>query len=400
MAKFTNTKRIDTINKITEGYKERLNTPFNIGLNLNPIVVDYWNQSIENTTTDPASNLIYKHTGSESPIRLNKIEDAVLYGSVQMQTDLEIGDFGLEAGEITGELTVLPNTWIPYPGDYLYIKHSNIRNVFHINGVTPDTMPNGANFYKITFEYSSRSIKEIDGLVIDRFRFILDNVGTNFECVIRSKAYDDIAQLEVTTSALKRYYKEIFYDRKAQTYTYCYDGYIFYDPYMIEFFIRHHILDDDKVVYIGHDANPLPATFAIDYDRTIFRALELRDIHKSIYMHAVGKKIESPMSLFYYRSEACFAIEYSSTNVYAATVPVINMELFDRCLKNEQYQPGDLDEYKNIIIRYFNNLDIPSTGIQAIEKIDYSNNIDLFYLIPFIIFILEEHIRLLIKREK
>ena len=400
MAKFTNTKRIDTINKITEGYKERLNTPFNIFLNLNPIVVDYWNQSVENTTTDPGSNLIYKHTGSESPIRLNKIENAVIYGSIQIQTDLEIGDFGLEAGEISGEFNVLPNTWVPYPGDYLYIKQSNIKNVFQINGVTPDTMPNGANFYRITVEYAARSIEEIEGLTIDTFQFILDNVGTNFEAVIRKAAFNDIRDLEVTTSALKRYYKSIFYDRKVQTYTYNYDGYIFYDPYMIEFFIRHHILDDDKEEYIGHDANPLPTTFAIDYDRTIFRALELRDMHKSIYMQAVAKKIESPMSLFYYRSEPSFAIEYCSTNVYASPVPVIDISFFNRCLKNEQYQVGDTKEYKNIIIRYFNNLNITSTGIQALENIDYLNSIELFYMIPFIIFILEEHIRLLIKREK
>lgn len=400
MAKFTNTKRIDTINKITEGYKERLNTPFNIFINLNPFVVDYWNQSIENTTSDPASNLIYKNTGRESPIRMNKIQDAVMYGSFQLQTELEIGDFGLEASDISGELNILPNTWIPYPGDYFYIKHSGIKNLFQINNVSPDTMPNGANFYKVSFEYCARSIKEVDGLVIDRFRFILDNVGTNFETIIRSTTYDDIEQLEVTTSALKRYYKNIFYDRKAQTYTFYHDGYIFYDHYMIEFFIRHHILDDDRDEYIGHDAYPLPATFAIDYDRTIFRALELRDIHKSIYTNAVAKKIESPMSLFYYRSEDCFGIEYCTTNVYAAPVPVLDMDLYNRCLNNEQYQQGATEEYKNIIIQYFNNLDIASTAIQALENIDYMNSIDLFYLVPFIIFVLEEHIKLLIKREK
>lgn len=400
MAKFTNTKRIDTINKITEGYKERLNSPFNIFLNLNPIVVDYWNQSIENSTTDPASGLIYKNTGSESPIRLNKIENAVLYGSLQVQTDLEIGDFGLEAGEISGEFNILPNTWIPYPGDYLYIKHSNTKNVFQVNSVTPDTMPNGANFYKITFEYAARSIQEIDSLVEDEFVFILDNVGTNFNTVIRKKAFNDISDLEVTLSSLKRYYKELFYDRKVQTYTYNYNGYVFYDPYMIEFFIRHHILDDDTQEYIGHDANPLPMSFAIDYDRTIFRSVELRDINRPIYMHAVGKKIESIMSLFYYRSEPSYAIEYCSTNVYASPVPVIDIELFNRCLENNQYQTGDTNEYRNIIIQYFNNLNITSTAIQAIEKIDYFNNIELFYNIPFIIFILEEHIRLLIKREK
>jgi hypothetical protein len=175
MAQFTNTKRIDTINKITTDFKDRLKSPYQLNQDQVPFVVDYYNQSAENTTSDPASGLIYGKVGSESPIRLNKIEDALMYGLQQIQIDLDEGDYGIEAGDISGEAVILPNTWKPYPGDYFYIKHANNRNVFIVNGVTPDTMPNGANYYKIQFEYIAKPVAEIEALVEDSFRFIADN---------------------------------------------------------------------------------------------------------------------------------------------------------------------------------------------------------------------------------
>lgn len=394
MPQFTNTKRVDTLNNIAEHYKERLNSPYNILLNLKPYVLDYWNQDTENSTSDLASNLIYEPVGDDSPLKFNMIQDAVMYGLSQFQIDLEVGDFGLESS-YSGESTVLPNTWIPYSGDFFTIKHSGSFRSFVVTSVTPDTLPNGANFYKIQFDYSTKLPEDLNKLTIERYRFILDNVGSNFSAVIQSSKYDDIRDLEVRLSTLKKYFTAIFFRDNVQTFVYRHNLYNFYDPYMIEFLRKNAILNDDRdVTYVAH-GTPVQKTFALDYDRTFLRAIELRDKNISFFNNAVASVIENTLTLFYYRSEEYYEISYSH-NLFATEISILEIDLLDRIKNNTRYQPSDQDRYKNIIIDYLNNNQVASMDIQALSEISFADNIHIFYNVPIIIYILERYIQELI----
>lgn len=398
MPRFTNTKRIETIEHVVEGFKQRMDSPYNIMLSLKAYVIDYWNQNPENSTSDEASNLIYKPTGSESPLKFNKINRAVMYGLPQFQVDLEMGDFGLESGSYSGESTVLPNTWTPYPGDFFLIRHAGIERLFSVSSVTPDTLPNGANFYKVQYEFSTKTISELDTLTVENYNFIMDNVGTKFSAVVRSSLYDEIADIEVIIETLQKYYNAIFFQSNVQTYVYNHNGSNFYDSYMIEFLNKNSILDSDRdCAYVCH-AIPVSKTFAIEYDRTFLRAVELRDIDIKMYGSAVAQYIDNKLSLFYFRSTEYYKIEYK-TNLYADEVPTIDPELLERIRTNNIYEAYDTNTYKNIIIKYFNKGRVSKAELDSLKEIDYSDNITLFYNIPIIIYILQTTIKDAIARK-
>lgn len=388
MAKFSNTKRINNIDNITESFKERLDSPFNIFNTLKPYVVNYWNQNLENSTSDEASHLIHDISGEICPNRYNKISNAVMYGLQQFQIDLDVGEFGLESNSYSGESVILPNTWKPYPGDYFYINHSNSTRLFHVIGVDPDTLPNGANYYKIQFEYSTRIEKDLEDLTIERFKFILDNVGTTYSSVIRSELYDDIEQIEKKLESLKKYYNNLFFNNKVQTYVYNHNGSFFYDPYMIEFMKRNNILDfDNNHAYIAH-ALPIQKTFIIDYDKTFLHIVEEKDININFRLAPSGQKIDNAISLFYFTSVEYYEIKYTGT-AYYTNIPVVDLELIKHIKSNDLYMD---DNYKNIIIKYFNNEYPTKEDVYSISLIDLQDNIELFYNIPIIIYILERYI--------
>lgn len=399
MAQFTNTKKINTIENITQGFKERLNSPYIVLQDKKPYVVDYWSQSLENSTSDEASNLIYNTVGTDTPVRFNKIQDGVMYGLSQFLIDLETNEFGLSATGYSGESDILPNTWVPVPGDYFLIKHADLERLFVVTDISPNTLPNGANSYQVQFEYSAKTVAEIEKCTINRYRFIMGNVGTQFSPIIKCAIYDDIAELEKILDSLKIYYNNIFFQDRVQTYVYNYNFANFYDPYMIEFLKRNSILNRNRdFSYIAH-ALPVHKTFSIDYDKTFLRTVELGDIGSKFRTNAVAQFIDNKLSLFYGRSTDYFKIEYNM-NTYADEVPIVNLDLVDRIKNNKIYDVYNSDTYKNIIIKYFNHDLIDKDDIKALDEIDYCDNIDLYYNIPIIIFILEYYIKESLKTNK
>ena len=85
----------------------------------------FYNINTTKTTLDESTRGNYSELGPNSPIRYNRIKDAILYGITRMDIDLDITDFGLEGTDISGEAYVLPNTFIPYPGDFFTINQLN-----------------------------------------------------------------------------------------------------------------------------------------------------------------------------------------------------------------------------------------------------------------------------------
>lgn len=387
MPKFINTRTIDTVDSITTSYKKRLESPFNVLSDQKPFITNYFNQNVENTTLDEATRTEYSPTGDMSPIRFNKITDAVLFGGSQLQLDLDVGDFGLSSNEITGELTVMPNTFTPYPGDFFSIKHLGHKYIFKVTNVNMDTMPNGSNYHRIAFEYDHLDEDgKLDKQVINRYRMLVNNVGTEYTSVIKEEIYDAIDNIEIASYNLKKFYYACFFKEKLQNFVYEFNGSYFYDPYMIEFLKRNDIYsDEDMFVAIYHEL-PLAATFPIDYDGTFLRRVEECNINKPINLSAIGKLITNKASIFLTRYEKYFEIRYNDATM-AQSVPTVDVDLVNRCKSGEFYDADSYDSYKNIIIKYFQKIQYNAKDIEAISNINVMDNIELFYNIPIIIHI-------------
>ena len=398
---FINTTYNNTIDSLLAGSIKKLDNPYYKFTDKKPTPVVYFNLNTKMSTLDESSRQVESPLGKGSPFKFNKINDALLYGDIpKALLSVEVGEFGTEAASIEGELYVLPDTFIPYQDDYFFIKYLDKDLLFRVIGVTPDTIDGGANFYKINVKLDQYD-RSIEDQVVETYNMIANNVGSNFSSIIRNSDYDIIVGLESVLLSLKEYYCALFYNDKVQTFTYKYDNTNFYDSYLIEFLIRNKILRGTKnYMYIAHQLYT-GRTFALDYDRTIFKQLEIRN--KDLNLNtAYGTLIEDPRSLMSIRYEDYFSISYNlNCNAILSPVPTIDSDLITAIKEYNRYSDYSDTMHYNIIIDFFNNkFSLNSNVLKIIENINYKSDIILFYTIPMIIYILENSIKeLLIKKD-
>lgn len=396
MSKFVNTSYVSTIDNIIDAKKKIINNPYYKYNDAPPIKTTYFNINRKKTTLDEGSRLVYTDIGKDSPIRYNKIDNVIIYSQLTISTSLSREDYGLEGESIEGEAVILPNTIIPYVGDFFMISHVKEKALFKVNSVSPDTLEDGSNMYKIMYklEYiSDEYYEKLSHQVVENYTMLIDNVGTEFKPIIRNEVYDFILKIDKLLSTLKIYYKSLFYSSRVQTFIYRYIESRIYDPYMIEFLIRNKLLEGDgEYIYITHQTN-LNKTFSIDYDRTFFKCIEDKDISniRRYKTKATAIYIDDLMSIFNMRNEPYFQISYNLYLAQLQSITCFNDELIDNIIDNKLFIEGK--RFYNIIVKYFNNVDLTEDDINCFAGIDYNDNEILFYSIPCIIFCLEQFIK-------
>lgn len=396
MSKFINTQRKDTIDSLLKGMKDKLNNPYYANQDKQPTPVTYYNANQKKTTLDPGSKLAYAMNGSDSPIKLNKINNFLLYGLERIEVNLDNGDFGLESDPIDGEATILPNTIVPTPNDFFSIDHLGKTILFRVNKVAIDTIENDANFYKITYKMDQYSADAIKDQIVDEYDMLVENIGGQFNTIIKNTDYKFIQSIEEYTLRLKKYYKELFYSPRVQTFIFCYNSTNFYDPYMIEFLINNKILSgDEEYLFITHQTT-ISNIFGINYDKTMFRAIELGELKDKYRATSTALLIDEQLSILTSRFEDYYMIDYiPNNNPNLETVYNFDLDLIQKIKDNQLY---DSNIYKNIIIKYFLNQQLTGNDIESIKDIDYEVNIRLFYDIPILIYVLEHYIKQLLTK--
>ena len=397
MGTFSNVQYKNTINSIVEGYKNKLDNPHYIFTDKKPTLVTYYNINTSKSTLDQGTQTAYEYTGGNSPIRYNKVLDMYLYGLERITMSLEHGEFGLETDAIEGEAYVLPNTIIPMAQDYFYINYIDTKKtklLFKITSVTHDTVENGANFYKVAYRLSTiteENVCEIENQVIETYRLIVNNLGTNLNTVIKNTDYELVVDIEEILDRLKEYYKSLFFKDKIQTFVFKYDDDYFYDPYMIEFIRRNGVLSGmSKYIHVSHQTS-LENTFFLDYDRTFFRAIETKSKKDMNTFIAYAKRNTSKFTLMYHRPESYFIMQYyNDMGPLAFQVNPLPVG-YEEYLKNNKYYGEDF-EYLNIITKYFNGDTIDTNVLDILNRTKFLPCIHIFYAIPIIIYALQNSI--------
>lgn len=398
--KFINTEHRDNIDSLVTGLKDILKNPYYKWNDKSGTAVVYFNQNKEASTLDDSTKLYYADIGLDSPIKYNMIEDFMLYGIEQIAISMENGEYGAEASEIAGEAIVLPNTIIPYPGDYFNIIYTEENLLFRVIDVTPDTLENGANIYKIQYKLESSQLEEVleDNNIEDKYNMIVNNIGTGFNTIIRHESYNLIKSLDQVLYNLRTYYKSVFYKERVQTFVFLHNGQRFYDPYMIEFLKENKILDgDEDYIYLCQQVK-LSNLFPIKYNKTFFRCLETKDIKRLRFYEYRGSAeyISDPLSIFQTRLENYFEIKHEVSDTEYG-LPCFKDDLINAIEDNRLLNCND--SIYNIIIKYFHNIPIEQEDIDNLDYIDFSDNIMIFYAIPCIIYCIERFVKSLLKTE-
>lgn len=396
MSGFSNTTRTDTINAIIEGQKKRIVNPYIINMK-NPTVGNYFHINKDKSTLDIGSKLQYADVGKNSPFKFDKIINFYIYGLERLIIQLENGDFGLESNIVETDGFILPGTIVPTPGDFFSINALQNKVLFKITDVTPDTITNGANMFKVTMNIDQTDISVINENIVEEYNFLIDNVGTGMNTTIKSSIYDLVEFTEDILTKLKLYYKELFYAQRVDTFIWKFkDRLNLYDPFLIEFIIRNNILKNSEYYLFIDQKIGLYQTFGIDYSRTFFGAIERNKLRDDMLINPIATEIEQPLSILTSRIESYHELGFNKLKDFMAEpIEAIDEDLINNIKQKKLYD----NSYKNIIIKYFLNQPISKDDIELLDDLDYLQSREYFYNIPIIIYILETKIINDIKEE-
>lgn len=388
--KFINKAYSDTINSLTSGTIQKVKTANYVYNNMPPVICDWYNSDKDASTLEEGTGMQYSDVGKTSPRKYKVIKDAVFYSQgIQIQIDLEYDEDGLATSPPSISGLVLPNTWIPYPGDHFILKQAGKEYVYRVNAVNYDTIENGNNLYKFEAAIDQAGKSYIDNQVTETYRMIINNVGTSFNSIVKETIYDCIDILDTILVQLKNNYIALFYNDAVQTFTYQGNHGKLYDPYMIEFLSRNFILKgSDEYIYVHHEV-PVPRTFSINYNESIFRSLETCTKERFSIIPCHANIIDNQYSLFATVMDNYFEVEYNVNSTGLYNFSPINSELVSRVKSNEEFDESDKNSYMNIIIKFMNKSKIDSNILPLLESIDFKPTPDLFYCIPMIIYALE-----------
>lgn len=384
-----------TENIIPNNVKQILNNPYYLFNDKTASVCTYYNLNTTMTTLDEATRSNYAELTINSPLRFNKVTGFYLYGISRIEPSLDITEYGLEGDNVSGEAIVLPNTVVPYPGDRFTINQLGDKYIFMVTHANPNTLETGSIMYKINYVLcGSDGIQTIEDKVVKKFKFIADNLGTNFNCIIEEEDYNQAFVLESVAKLMKDYFIQLFYDVRVQTFTYYRDiaGFKVHDPYLLEFIIRNSIINGSSdYLYLDHQLY-LPATFGVDYNRTIFASIEDCDINDHIGVYTGNLKLvdqRQKLSLLYAYPQDYYFMDYFNTSSKFYMIDIFDDPGFGDKIKNNEKTGIVL---KDIIIGYFNGEGITSNQLNEIKHLDFVSNCEMYYLMPFVIYILNKNI--------
>ena len=392
--KFINKSYVNTIDALQQGQVNRVKNANYLFNDKKPVISDWYNMNSTGTTFDEGTRAEYARLSHASPIRYNKITGAVFYSTgIKLAMDVDFNEDGLGLASqpaISG--TVLPNTWIPYAGDYFSIQHAGKNWLYKVTATSFDTIDNGNNVYSFEAMLDNYGIEEIEKQVVDRYKFIVNNIGTNYSVVIKEETYGAIETLDNLLSQIKTYFVALFFKEALQTFVYPGKYGDVYDPYMIEFLMRHSILTgSDPYIYVSQ-AIQVPQTMILDYDKTFFKALETKSIDRFCNRPANINIIDDIYSLFHTTLIKYFKVDYAEP-IFQGGYAILDPVMISDAKEGIERQNDDPKALNNIITRYFHDKPLDSSICDIFDNIDYKPTPYLFYGLPMALFCIESQIR-------
>lgn len=374
-------------------FENRFKSPTARFIDTTPVFVTYYHVDIDNTTVDEGFMDVASVIGHRSPIRFNKIENFPLYGMDQIVLNIAEDDQGLDT-TWDGDGIVLPKTIKPVPNDFFVIPTLKDYYIFRVTNIQYDTvMPD--NYYKIEFklEYiDSTKLEEIEKQVLEEHVCVLENIGTETNCIIEKSSYQKIKEIEKMYAEIKDLYMAMFYNDRHNVFL-CEieDGKLLYDP-LQTYFVNIHKLFNSK-----NDLSTLILTDQYDdpkrkykYAKSVYKFLETRDMKL--------------LSMFKYTTRPGTSIRESSfrkwhdRNIEVLDTPMVIPDDSNSIFSRDYMEAIRLNapvesEYASLIQRYLRSekLTIKDISMELDTELIYLNNsIEVFFFTPFIMYIIRD----------
>ena len=407
-----------------------------------PLLVTYFNIDDTMSTADLGTETPDKMLGEDSPFRFNRIDNLPMYGLRDILPSKEEIDMGLVDMSLDMETFLLPNTIKPNIGDYFVyrMKYLDTFLTFRVNDFEFTTIKSNG-YYKLDISIKDinddNTLKKVEDKVVGEYTANLDNIGTQDKCIIENKVSDTLMRFDMITSSLMEQYVDTFWDDKYNSFLYRNEdsGYVSYDPYLTEFLCRTGLVDiqDSKyIVLINYDSRD---TTRRNYNKSIYRNIELQDktkIHKLIRV-PVSFPTTTTNPFYFYGEDTAFTIDLNIDYINVSSdkffyVPSELIEriktntIVDRCeVINHIKDDSDIVEnisgddhkiygsddntysyiYWNLIIKYLNKdncynlLSEANVTMEDICNISVDYDYETYIYLPIIIYIIKQYMKFL-----
>ena len=117
---------------------------------------------------------------------------------------------------------------------------------------------------------------------------------------------------------------------------------------------------------------------------------------------AYGVPIESKVNIFSTRFEQYYNLIHQNIQGLSPDFSAfLTFNIVDNSLL-EGISSGNLsdNELDNIIIKYFNDIDLSRKDIMAMDNIDYRDSYELFFKLPVVLYIVEYYIKKLMLKDR
>lgn len=375
-------------------FEQRLESQYTVFLDKNPTFVTYYHINNINSTTDNGFKNVDKIMGTDSPLKFQKIDDFPIYGLDQIVLNLNDDEEGLTTS-FESEGIILPNTIKPLPNDIFTISYLGTEYIFMISQISYDTIKSN-NFYSVSFYLRATDgaddIVKLQNQVIGTYKCIFNNIGTEDKCIIESDMCDKINAIETACQSMISRYRTLFYNSKFNSLVVAEGNKLVYDKYITHFISKNRLLDEKNSYNTLQLSNEDDGThFILQYEDSIFDAIEQRDITRVSYVKYSKVHISYQQSVFHYYNAHNFieSIAFVPDSISECAIgSYIDDDLISNILSNNTVDTRSFID--DIIIKYFNNDSNTIHNINVSDLLRYRirhNNHD-FRIIPILLFIL------------
>ena len=374
-------------------FENRLNSQLTRFLDKSPVFVTYYHVNVNETTTDEGFRDIESIIGNRSPLRFQKIENFPMYGLDQVVLAIQDSEQGLDT-EYSGEAVILPNTIKPLQNDIFKINHVKGSFLFRVTEVQYDNI-RPDNYYKINFRFEwldDEKADKLDEQVEENFSCILQNIGTEENCLIQEDYYKQLKLIDEMFNDMVKTYKILFYNERYNCFLWeRLDGYKIYDPFQTVFFNNHKLLNnkaDYSTVMLSEEFNDHKRK--LKYERSIYRCFERRDtkLLSEFKYHTIPGTYKKDSSFARWNDQSIMIVEIPSPQDDSATESLLTPDIINTFKMNG---PTD-SKYVELMQKFIRNesmtiYDIPTNLNEELIKLDA--NEEVFFFTPILMYIIQ-----------
>ena len=340
--------------------------------------------------------------GHRSPIRFNKIEKFPIYGIDQIVLQLTEEDQGIDTN-YEGEGKILPSTIKPLQNDMFLIPVLHDTYLFRITSIEYDNiMPD--NFSKISFTLHSLGQEYIDKIeeqLSDDYVCILENIGTDSNCIIEKSCFNKIKDIKNMCRNITDFYKAMFYnDRHNVFLAHLENGRFLYDPLQTEFINKHNLFNeksDFDTLYLTDQYTDPQRKYK--YAKSVYRYIELQKkelLSNFRYMTKPGVVIRE--SSFYRWHDKMIDVLDIPSYIKNDSPCIFSNEFVNIITMNGPTDSAYAELIKNFLRK--EEIKIKDISLELDEELLYLNDsIEVFFFTPIILYIIKEVIKKEIGKE-